>query len=821
MNLFENSLKQLDGYASPEYMKAAAELFTLVEGISDKIPLKATLYKNGERPVAPKPTETADETADETAETPAENELGDLVKRIRDAVSELQEYPAAAVPLLGDDTATSNRLGMLSMCTTPQDLAGAIDSLFQYYPEDSEQALAKVQQVYEQNPSSLQAASQAVENVYNVLSQATQELSDSVGAKPFKFFNKKFKPLHAPNDTTTNRFKRADGPKSGESGKPTQEEIQQWVNLISAPYAQQYDTHDADEDTSETDAKASLDTEADIQVKLYTGAKQIAGEIDKSINKPVLNDFITPDEINAVKTMYKVSKFLLAKEFRRKCGSYLSKHDLSSKEVFSNKTVFSEQYFNVTEYDYPEDSALAGMPSGYITATVREEYRDSILAVLLPLINIALKKISAQDMTSRPVFLPVVRNIPNVQISPDEVTDGPDDEDEEPPVERIGDETYDTEGKFVLRLVPRNGDDIDTLRSSIQTAIQQYKVIGISDAWLKVIADETDEEGVYEVGVSLSDNEDIANSIRLQANLYNTLCFVMSAVATVAYREAINLGCTVEKVGIGNSIRKILEDPAKKKVLANMINRFRSADFRDAKSWNRNQGALDAMQNTSHKFISTNLLILLWKNSRPNGKAPEEVEVSPFERAVLNALSEQLISKPVPELVKELNIFVQMKSHNELPSEIADEMPESLFGRVKASAANKYLVSEATPEESAAEDEQLDAAMDDILTNNSFVEALTRRITGVSTSGETHDTTNFMDTGLTLHANTLNKTQFDRSKYFSKNDQVTGDIGKMRHTLRDISQGRFKPSKPASAATTTPSKPKVVKAAFDGDDEEF
>jgi hypothetical protein len=78
-----------------------------------------------------------------------------------------------------------------------------------------------------------------------------------------------------------------------------------------------------------------------------------------------------------------------------------------------------------------------------------------------------------------------------------------------------------------------------------------------------------------------------------------------------------------------------------------------------------------------------------------------------------------------------------------------------------------------------------------------------------------------MDTGLTLHANTLNKTQFDRSKYFNKNDQVTGDIGKMRHTLRDISQGRFKPSKPSSDATTTQSKPKVVKAAFDGDDEEF
>ena len=817
MNLFENSLKQLSGYASPEYMKAAAELFTLVEGLSDKIPLKATLYKNGERPApapAPQPTETTEPTG-ETEETQADNGLSDLCKRIRDSVNELQEYPAAAVPLLGDSTATSNRLGMLSMCTTPRELAGAIDSLFQYYPEDSAQALTKVQQVYEQNPSSLNAATKAVEDVYDVLNQATQELSDSVGTQSYKFFNKKFKPLHAPNDTTTNRFKRADGPKSGESGKPTQEEIQRWMALISTPYSQQYDTHDADEDTSETDAKASLDTEADIQVKLYTGAKQIAGTIDKSVNKPVLNDFITPEEINAVKAMYKVSKFLLAKELRRKCGSYLTKHELSSKEVFSNKTVFSDQYFNVTEYEYPEDSALAGMPSGYITATVREEYRDSILAILLPLINIALKKITAQDMTSRPVFFPIVRNIPNVQISPDDVKDGEDEEDEEPPVERIGDETYDTEGKFVLRLVPRSGDDIDTLRSSIQTAIQQYKVIGISDAWLKVVADETEDEGVYEVGVSLSDNEDIANSIRLQANLYNTLCFVMSAVATVAYREAINLGCTVEKVGIGANIRRILEDPAKKKVLANMINRFRSADFRDAKSWNRNQGALDAMQNTSHKFISTNLLILLWKNSNPG-----EVEVSPFERAVLNALSEQLISKPVSEIVKDLKIFVQMKSHNELPSEIAAEVPESLFGRVKTSAATKYLSSEATPEESIGEDEQIDDAMDNILTNNSFVEALTRRITGESTSGEATGTTNFMDTGLTLHANTLNKTQFDRSKYFSKNDQVTGDIGKMRHTLRDISQGKFKPSKPAAAATTQ-TKPKVVKAAFDGDEEEF
>lgn len=718
MNLFENSLKQIGDKASPEYLKAAAELFTLVEGMDSKIPLKATLRRPGEQPAAPaEPAATDEPAAQPAAPQPAAPDFSRIVEPIKTAVKELADYPAVFDKLMGSREDALNRLGMLSFSTSARDLANRLADLFQYYPDNAGEI---VNAAYHGSAEAAEPAAKAVDKLQGAFGSACAELAKSSGDKSLAALsniNKHFKPIYAPNDQTTNRFKKATGEKSRDPNKPTADDVRKW-NLLrlagnitdgsgKSTNAVMIEIEDAEGDNSKEAVRAKLDKSADIQLLLYTGARQIVTDMD----------FVSEEEQKTVEMMYKISKYMLTRQLRTLCSRKLPK-EMSSQDVFVPTTVFGENYFDVTEYPYEEGTWLAGLPSGYITATIKEEYKD----ILLPIIKKVITDISHKDLAKKPFVTARVN-----YVAP-ETPAGADEEPEETQhIDPIYDDTFAQEKGIVIQVVPKEEDDIETLKKFVDDTIQNFKVIGIPSAYLNSHVEDYGDGSFY-VGVTVGGTKQAERDIMLKPGLANQLYFVMSAIFSATYREAINLGCNIKAVGIDPSIRTVLEDPAKKKVVANLVNKYTSTDFRDNKAFYRNNGAMDTMQNSSFKSVNRKEIVGMWADSNTDlADENDEVTIDQGTVAVLYALSEFIMNTPVSQIVTQLN---QLIDGDTLPSKMAKAKPDSFLGQIRNMAIQKYGALDSDDDDESAEDTDkfLDEIIDNVFTNTDFIEYLCSRI---------------------------------------------------------------------------------------------
>lgn len=714
MNLFENSLNELSGKATPEYLKAAAELFSLVEGMDSKIPLKATLRRPGEQP-APQ-AEPAQETPAPTK--PAAPDFSGIVEPLKTAVKELAQYPAIFDKLMGSRSDVLNRLGMLAFATNPKDLAAKIADLFQYYPENAAEI---VNTAYNGSEEAAAPAAQAVDKLQNAFAAACDALSkrsggDSIAA--LNGINQHFKPIYAPNDRTTNRFKKATGEKSHDANKPTADDVNRWAVLRTTgkitdesgkeTNANMLEIDDAAGDNSKASVKAKLDKSADIELLLFTGARQIVKDMD----------FVSEDEQKSVEMMYKVSKYMLTRQLRTLCARKLPK-EMSSQDVFMPTTVFGANYFDVTEYNYDEGTWLEGLPSGYITAKVKDEYRE----ILLPVIKYAMANIRTKELDKRPF---VIGNVNYVATKTDE-ENTEETEETENKIDRIHDETFNTKNCICIQVVPKAETDVDTLKNFINDTIKNFRVIGISASYMEPMVEEVGD-GSYYVGVNLGGYNSADKDIMLNASLRNKLYFVMSAIFAATYREAIKLGCEIQMVGIDPAIRKVLEDPSKKAVVAQLANKFSSSDFRDNKAFYRNNGAMDSMKDTSYKSVNRNEILRMWTDSNADmANEDNEVEVNQGTAAVLYALSEFIMNNPVDTIITQLN---QLIDGDATPSKLSKDNPESFLGKIRSEAVQKYgaLDGDDDPESEGDVDAFLDEVIDDVFTNSDFIEQLCSRI---------------------------------------------------------------------------------------------
>ena len=719
MNLFENSLKQIGDKASPEYLKAAAELFTLVEGMDSKIPLKATLRRPGEQPAAPaEPAATDEPAAQPAAPQPAAPDFSHIVEPIKTAVNELADYPAVFDKLMGSRDEAMNRLGMLVFATSPRDLANRLADLFQYYPDNAGEI---VNAAYHGSAEAAEPAAKAVDKLQGAFGSACAELakrsSGDQSLAALSNINKHFKPIYAPNDQTTNRFKKATGEKSRDPNKPTEEDVKKWSLLRLAgnitdgfgksTNAVMAEIEDAEGDNSKESVRAKLDKSADIEILLFTGARQIVTDMD----------FVSEEEQKTVEMMYKISKYMITRQLRTLCSRKLPK-EMSSQDVFVPTTVFGENYFDVTEYPYDEGTWLAGLPSGYITATVKEEYKD----ILLPIIKNAITNIRGKDLGKKSIVTARVN-----YVAPETPEGATEETEETQHIDPIYDDTFAQEKSIVIQVVPNEDDDIETLKKFVDDTIQNFKIVGIPSAYLNSHV-EAYGDGSYYVGVTVGGTKQAERDIMLKPGLANQLYFVMSAIFSATYREAINIGCSIKAVGIDPAIRTVLEDPAKKKVVANLVNKYASSDFRDNKAFYRNNGAMDTMQNSSFKSVNRNEIMGMWADSNTElADDNNDVQINKGTLAVLYSLSEFIMNTPVSQIVTQLN---QLIDGDTLPSKMAKAKPDSFLGQIRNMAIQKYGALDSDDEAESAEDvdKYLDEIIDNVFTNTDFIEYLCSRI---------------------------------------------------------------------------------------------